>query len=81
MIWVNIWATQNFFRRQLKNFNLISQHNNEDVDAIVNGEKVLYTGKVNELHDKTWYKRLHRPFYIGTDGEYHDGSGNKFTIN
>ena len=56
-------------------------HSYEDVDAIVNGEKVLYTGNVNKLHDKTWYKRLHRPFYIGIDGEYYDGSGNKFTIN
>lgn len=62
----------------LEQFRLYSY---EDVDAIVNCEKVLYTGNVNKLHNKTWYKRLHRPFYIGIDGKYYDGSGNKFTIN
>lgn len=52
-----------------------------EVDAVVNGDESENVGNVLKLNKKTWYKRLPRPFYIGIDGEYYDGSGNKFTIN
>lgn len=52
----------------------------KEVDAIVNGDIITPCGNVENLHRKTWYKRLHRPFYIGIDGEYYDGDGKKFKV-
>lgn len=52
----------------------------EEVDAVVNGDETENVGNVLKLHKKTWYKRLPRPFYIGIDGTYRDGSGNEFKI-
>ena len=48
----------------------------KEVDAVVNGEETEKVGNILKLHEKTWYKRLPRPFYIGTDGISFDGSGN-----
>lgn len=52
----------------------------KDVDDVVNGECKENTGNVMALHVKTWYKRLHRPFYVNIDGAYCDGSGIPFKV-
>ena len=52
----------------------------EQVDKVVNGKERVNVGNVIKLHDKTWYKRMPRPFYIGIDGNYYDSSNNRFRL-
>ena len=50
----------------------------EEVDNVVNWRETENTGNVLRLNTKTWYKRMHRPFYIGANGKYYDGGGHMF---
>lgn len=52
----------------------------KEVDAVVNGEETENVGNVMKLHEKTWYKRMPRPFYINIEGETCDGIGTPFKV-
>lgn len=47
----------------------------EEVDKVVSGEETENVGNVMKLHKKTFFKREHRPFFIGLDGCAYSGNG------
>lgn len=46
----------------------------EQVDKVVWGEETENVGNVLKLHEKTWYKRVPRPLFIGIDGALYDST-------
>ena len=51
----------------------------EEVDKVVNYDEKENVGNVLKLHNKTWYKREPRPFFIGINGKAYDGLGIELT--